>query len=68
MLIVLVETKKSCMKECKFKSAIFLLEDYGTPTNNDFEDTTNNNNTVTSTDFSNINNEDSITVSIFLIA
>ncbi|XP_077200761.1 BDNF/NT-3 growth factors receptor isoform X7 [Paroedura picta] len=34
--------------------------DYGTPTN-DFEDTTNNSNPVTSTGFSN-NNEDSITV------
>ncbi|XP_053158921.1 BDNF/NT-3 growth factors receptor isoform X3 [Hemicordylus capensis] len=35
-------------------------EDYGTPTN-DFEDTTNNNNTVTSTDVS-TGSEDSITV------
>ncbi|XP_070791731.1 BDNF/NT-3 growth factors receptor isoform X2 [Pituophis catenifer annectens] len=35
--------------------------DYGTPTN-DFEDTTNNSNQVTSTDVSNKDNEDSITV------
>ncbi|XP_070598867.1 BDNF/NT-3 growth factors receptor isoform X2 [Erythrolamprus reginae] len=35
--------------------------DYGTPAN-DFEDTTNNSNQVTSTDVSNKNNEDSITV------
>ncbi|KAM6473731.1 BDNF/NT-3 growth factors receptor isoform 8-T9 [Liasis olivaceus] len=35
--------------------------DYGTPTN-DFEDTTNNSNSVTSTDVSNKDNEDSITV------
>ncbi|KAM6473730.1 BDNF/NT-3 growth factors receptor isoform 7-T8 [Liasis olivaceus] len=37
------------------------IEDYGTPTN-DFEDTTNNSNSVTSTDVSNKDNEDSITV------
>ncbi|XP_039179437.1 BDNF/NT-3 growth factors receptor isoform X5 [Crotalus tigris] len=37
------------------------IEDYGTPTN-DFEDTTNNSNQVTSTDVSNKDNEDSITV------
>ncbi|XP_063151259.1 BDNF/NT-3 growth factors receptor isoform X1 [Candoia aspera] len=37
------------------------IEDYGTPTN-DFEDTTNNSNTVTSTNVSNKDNEDSITV------
>lgn len=37
------------------------IEDYGTPTN-DFEDTTNNSNPVTSTDVSNKDNEDSITV------
>uniref|UniRef100_A0A8D2JAI5 Tyrosine-protein kinase receptor n=1 Tax=Varanus komodoensis TaxID=61221 RepID=A0A8D2JAI5_VARKO len=36
-------------------------KDYGTPTN-DFEDTTNNSNRVTSTDVSNKDNEDSITV------
>ncbi|XP_029141480.1 BDNF/NT-3 growth factors receptor isoform X2 [Protobothrops mucrosquamatus] len=36
-------------------------QDYGTPTN-DFEDTTNNSNQVTSTDVSNKDNEDSITV------
>ncbi|KAJ7335580.1 hypothetical protein JRQ81_013521, partial [Phrynocephalus forsythii] len=36
-------------------------EDYGTPSN-DFEDTTNNSNTVTSTDVSDKDNEDSITV------
>ncbi|XP_060136069.1 BDNF/NT-3 growth factors receptor isoform X1 [Zootoca vivipara] len=36
-------------------------EDYGTPTDN-FEDTTNNSNQVTSTDVSDKNNEDSITV------
>ncbi|XP_061482818.1 BDNF/NT-3 growth factors receptor isoform X2 [Rhineura floridana] len=36
-------------------------EDYGTPTDN-FEDTTNNSNPVTSTDVSNKDNEDSITV------
>ncbi|XP_077200763.1 BDNF/NT-3 growth factors receptor isoform X8 [Paroedura picta] len=44
-------------------SAYFMEDpggDYGTPTN-DFEDTTNNSNPVTSTGFSN-NNEDSITV------
>lgn len=45
----------------------FLLEDYGTPTN-DFEDTTNNSNQVTSTDVSNKDNEDSITVSINIIS
>ncbi|XP_070791732.1 BDNF/NT-3 growth factors receptor isoform X3 [Pituophis catenifer annectens] len=38
-----------------------LFKDYGTPTN-DFEDTTNNSNQVTSTDVSNKDNEDSITV------
>ncbi|XP_044302586.1 BDNF/NT-3 growth factors receptor isoform X2 [Varanus komodoensis] len=37
------------------------IYDYGTPTN-DFEDTTNNSNRVTSTDVSNKDNEDSITV------
>uniref|UniRef100_A0A8C6YAJ9 Tyrosine-protein kinase receptor n=1 Tax=Naja naja TaxID=35670 RepID=A0A8C6YAJ9_NAJNA len=36
-------------------------KDYGTPTN-EFEDTTNNSNQVTSTDVSNKDNEDSITV------
>uniref|UniRef100_A0A670YYU4 Tyrosine-protein kinase receptor n=1 Tax=Pseudonaja textilis TaxID=8673 RepID=A0A670YYU4_PSETE len=38
-----------------------LKNNYGTPTN-DFEDTTNNSNQVTSTDVSNKDNEDSITV------
>ncbi|XP_025020206.1 BDNF/NT-3 growth factors receptor isoform X3 [Python bivittatus] len=40
---------------------LLIFKDYGTPTN-DFEDTTNNSNQVTSTDVSNKDNEDSITV------
>lgn len=46
-------------------NAFFLLEDYGTPSN-DFEDTTNNSNQVTSTDVTK-EKEDSITVSIYIV-
>lgn len=66
-LAFLADTHKKTSQYWKKINMFFLLEDYGTPTN-DFEDTTNNSNQVTSTDVSNKDNEDSITVSINIIS